>query len=367
MKATCSTTCVQESSLLSRTPKEAETVRPLAQIASKPASSTMRADNPSWASMRKAMSGRVTMCRSWVVVRTVILPSGANGRAESIAELMRGEGNATHGGFFRRDLGEDEVRALAGESALHRLRDGGSLRDRGHRPVACRLGEAVEANLARDGALASRGAVDLVVEHHVHEARGAQGGGQGKDAEVHQEIAVAVQHYRGRAPIGDGEAEADGRGKAHRADHVEVLTPVAQREGLAAHVAVGVHDGLAADALAGGGDGVEARKLRVERRWERRGARRLDGRRATRCGMRRSVPRLADLHHTRRHQERYGLHQTVHRLYGPREIGLQRVRGEHPMGDLQELEEPRRDLAGEDVLGSVLAPMTAPGHHEEGG
>src|SRR5215510_6848179 len=230
MKATWSTTCVQESSLLSRTPKEAETVRPLAQIPSKPASSTMRADSPSWASIKNAVSGRVTSRRSWVVVRTVILPSGANGRAESIAELMRREGDATHGGFLRGDLGEDEVRTLAGERAPHRLRDGGGLRDCGHRSVACRLREAVEANLAGDGALAPRGAVDLVVEDHVHEARGAQGGGQGQDAEVHEEIAVAVEHHRGRAPIGEGEAEADGRGETHGADHVEVLGPVAQRE-----------------------------------------------------------------------------------------------------------------------------------------
>src|SRR5215472_7591563 len=249
MKATCSTTCVQESSLLSRTPKEAETVRPLAQIASKPASSTMRADNPSWASMRKAMSGRVTMCRSWVVVRTVILPSGANGRAESIAELMRREGNATHGGFLCGDLGEDEVRSLAAEPAPHRLRDSGGLRDRGYRTVACGLGEPVQPHLAGDRALAPRGAVDLVVEHHVHEARRAQGGGQGQDAEVHEEIAVAVQDHCGRAPIREGQAEADGRGEAHGANHVEVLAPVAQREGLAAHVAVGVHDGLAAESL----------------------------------------------------------------------------------------------------------------------
>src|SRR5215510_2845503 len=204
MKATCSTTCVQESSLLSRTPKEAETVRPLAQIASKPASSTMRADNPSWASMRKAMSGRVTMCRSWVVVRTVILPSGANGRAESIAELMRREGDAAHGGFLRGDLGEDEVRALAAERAPHRLRDGLRLRDCGHRPVAGRLGEAVQPYLVGNGALAPRGAVDLIVEDHVHEARRAQGGDQRQNAEVHEEIAVAVQDHRGRATIREG-------------------------------------------------------------------------------------------------------------------------------------------------------------------
>src|SRR5215831_691478 len=266
MKATWSTTCVQESSLLSRTPKDAETVRPLAQMPSKPVSSTMRADSPSWASIRNAISGRVTRRRSWVVVRTVILPSGANGRAESIAELMRREGDAAHGGFLRGDLGEDEVRALAAERAPHRLRDGLRLRDRGHRPVAGRLGEAVQPHLAGNGALAPRGAVDLVVENHVHEARRAQGGGQGQNAEVHEEIAVAIQYHRWRTPIREGEAEADGRGEAHGADHVEVLAPVAQREGLAAHVAIGMHHRLAADGLARGGDGVEARELRKQRR-----------------------------------------------------------------------------------------------------
>src|SRR5215510_11624665 len=272
MKATWSTTCVQESSLLSRTPKEAETVRPLAQIPSKPASSTMRADSPSWASIKNAVSGRVTSRRSWVVVRTVILPSGANGRAESIAELMRRKGDAAHGGFLRGDLGEDEVRALAAERAPHRLRDGLRLRDCGHRAITGRLGETVQPHLAGNGALAPRGAVDLVVEHHVHEARRGEGGGQGQDTEVHEEIAIAVQYHRGRAPIREGEAEADGRGEAHGADHVEVLAPVAQREGLAAHVAVGVDYRLAADGLAGGGDGVEAGELRKQRRRERRGA-----------------------------------------------------------------------------------------------
>src|SRR6185436_18638100 len=69
MKATWSTTWVQLSSLLSRTPNEAETVRPLAQMASKPVSSTIRAESPSWASMRKAISGRVNRRRRWLVVR----------------------------------------------------------------------------------------------------------------------------------------------------------------------------------------------------------------------------------------------------------------------------------------------------------
>src|SRR5258708_7595920 len=69
MNPTWSTTWVQDSSLLSRTPNEADIVSPLAQIPSKPASSTMRADSPSCASMRKVSSGRVMSWRNRVVDR----------------------------------------------------------------------------------------------------------------------------------------------------------------------------------------------------------------------------------------------------------------------------------------------------------
>src|SRR5262245_25919754 len=69
MNATWSTTWVQDSSLWSRTPTEADIVSPLAQIPSKPASSTMRADSPSCASMRKASSELVMSRRSRVVHR----------------------------------------------------------------------------------------------------------------------------------------------------------------------------------------------------------------------------------------------------------------------------------------------------------
>ena len=60
MKATWSVTCDHESSLLSLTPKAAEIESPLPQIPSNPASSAIRAESPLWASMRKAISGRVT-------------------------------------------------------------------------------------------------------------------------------------------------------------------------------------------------------------------------------------------------------------------------------------------------------------------
>src|SRR4030095_16317558 len=57
MNASPSRTWVQEASLLSRTPSAAETVRPDAQMAGKPASSTILADRPSWGSMRNARAG----------------------------------------------------------------------------------------------------------------------------------------------------------------------------------------------------------------------------------------------------------------------------------------------------------------------
>ncbi len=52
---------------MSRTPNVAEMVSPLPQSPSKPASSTIFAESPSWASMRKAISDRVISRRSAVV------------------------------------------------------------------------------------------------------------------------------------------------------------------------------------------------------------------------------------------------------------------------------------------------------------
>ena len=57
MNSSTSRTCVQEASLLSRTPSAADTVRPDAQMPGKPASSTIFAERPSWASMRNVRSG----------------------------------------------------------------------------------------------------------------------------------------------------------------------------------------------------------------------------------------------------------------------------------------------------------------------
>ena len=60
-------TCVQEASLLSRTPREAEMDRPLPQIPLKPASWTIRALRPLWASIKYSNSLDLSMLRSWVV------------------------------------------------------------------------------------------------------------------------------------------------------------------------------------------------------------------------------------------------------------------------------------------------------------
>ncbi len=67
INSSTSKTCVQEASLLSRTPRAAEMERPLPQIPLKPASSTIFADNPLCASIRKAISGELTIDLSCVV------------------------------------------------------------------------------------------------------------------------------------------------------------------------------------------------------------------------------------------------------------------------------------------------------------
>src|SRR3989442_1478598 len=119
------------------------------------------------------------------------------------------------------------------------------------------------------------GAVDLVVEDNVDETPRRKPADNGENAEVHQEVAVAVERDGEAVGPRQREAEADGGGQSHRADHVEVLRPVADRERLAADVAVGVHDRLAADRLARRRDrgqprdaGHEPIRRRVNRRWD---------------------------------------------------------------------------------------------------
>jgi hypothetical protein len=64
MNSSVSTTCVQLSSLLSRTPNCADSANPLAQIALHPDSSTMRADSPLWASSITSRVGDSSSRRS---------------------------------------------------------------------------------------------------------------------------------------------------------------------------------------------------------------------------------------------------------------------------------------------------------------
>ena len=79
MNSSTSSTWVHEASLLSLTPRAAETVRPDAQIAGKPASSTIFADSPSWASMRKVSSGDSSRERN----RAAFDPDAPTGAIES--------------------------------------------------------------------------------------------------------------------------------------------------------------------------------------------------------------------------------------------------------------------------------------------
>ena len=62
-----SSTCVQDASFASRRPRLAETLRPEAQMAWKPASSAILAESPLCASIRKERSGELTSRRSAVV------------------------------------------------------------------------------------------------------------------------------------------------------------------------------------------------------------------------------------------------------------------------------------------------------------
>src|SRR5687767_5423963 len=66
MNSRTSSTCVHEASLLSRTPRAAEMLRPLPQIPLKPASSTILAERPLWASMMNSRSLDSIRARSFV-------------------------------------------------------------------------------------------------------------------------------------------------------------------------------------------------------------------------------------------------------------------------------------------------------------
>ena len=68
----------------------------------------------------------------------------------------------------------------------------------------------------------------IVVEHQVDEVRGPLGGDHRQDAEVHQQIAVAVEDDRAAMRLSERHAQSDRRGQAHRADHVEALWTIGQ-------------------------------------------------------------------------------------------------------------------------------------------
>src|SRR4029453_6815900 len=50
---------------------------------------------------------------------------------------------------------------------------------------------------------------------------------------------------------------------------------------------------------------------------------------------------------------------------GPGQVLLDRIGAQHAVGDAEQIEEPGRDLAHQNVLGSVLALIPAPGHQQQ--
>ncbi len=214
----------------------------------------------------------------------------------------------------------------------------------------------------REGRLIARGAVDPVVEHAVDQVRRLASPDLGEDAQVHQQISVAVEDDGAVTWPGQREAESDGGRHAHRADHVEVLRPVAERERLSTDVAISVDDRLAAERLERGAERGQARDPGLgDDRERRRLLAAISGRRPV---GRRSVS-VAHLDDARRDQERDRLEPLLHLRDGPGEIGLDRSDRKHPVGDATEREELRRDIAHQDVLRGVLALVAAPGHEEQ--
>jgi hypothetical protein len=91
MNSSTSTTWVQLASLLSRTPSCAEIDRPEAQIPLKPASRTMRADRPLWASIRNSSWSLNSIWRNFAlrVAPAVSRAPGARGaRGEAATEAF---------------------------------------------------------------------------------------------------------------------------------------------------------------------------------------------------------------------------------------------------------------------------------------
>src|SRR5439155_11711524 len=117
--------------------------------------------------------------------------------------------------------------------------------------------QLIERHAVGDGRLGPGRGVRAVVEADVEQVRGPRGGDGGERAEVHEHVAVAVEDEHPPARLGEGHAEPDRGGEAHRADHVEALVAVARRAAGAADVAVGMDaDGAVGDGGGEDGEGV---------------------------------------------------------------------------------------------------------------
>ena len=191
--------------------------------------------------------GRARIERGWPLagrvchapLRPSLRPTRATRRSRAVisggVQGMRGPGDP---GRTERDAHQEECRPVTvEESGEHRV----ELTRRLH---ACRPAIAggarhlVEGDAIRDGRLAAGGRVRRVVEADVQQVRGARGRDRGERAQVHQHVAVAVEHDDAAIGTRQRDAEADRRGQPHRADHVEAGVGVARAERRARQEAV---------------------------------------------------------------------------------------------------------------------------------
>src|SRR5262249_58958550 len=85
------------------------------------------------------------------------------------------------------------MRALAREGGPHRGLDLAGCGDGDGGSIAGGDRESIEANLVRRRRLVARRPIDLVVEHAMDQLRRPAGSHQSEDAQVHQQISVAVE------------------------------------------------------------------------------------------------------------------------------------------------------------------------------
>src|SRR5262249_53957602 len=154
---------------------------------------------------------------AWSCASTLLTAASTreDARAEAVADLRRRERDARDLGLFAGDLDEDEVRALAPEGGLHRGLDVAGRRDGDGGAIAGRDREAIESDLVRERGLVARGAVDPVIEHAVDQVRRPAGPDLSEDAQIHQEISVAVEDDRAVMRPGQCQTQADRRRHAH--------------------------------------------------------------------------------------------------------------------------------------------------------